>query len=97
MKLKYELDINYVLLDLFHIVLVFLCLTYFGLVQIDIFPQEQIFILDSINRLINLQEEQKEKTSSFPGAKFHIPRTIFGFHKNHFPHPIESPFSAHQK
>ena len=54
-------------------------------------------MLDSLLRLFNAQEELKEMDFPLPGAKIHIPRTIFGFQKSHFPQPTESPFSAHQK
>ena len=38
-------------------------------------------MLDSLLRLFNAQEELKEMDVPLPGAKIHIPRTIFGFQK----------------
>lgn len=85
------------MLDSFQISLVDLSLDHFLKAHIERFHQEESITVHSLLRRINAQEELKEMDFSLPGAKFHIPRTIFGFQKNHFPHPIESLFSAHQK
>ena len=85
------------MLDSFQISIVDLSLYHFLKAHIERFQQEESIIVHSLLRRINAQEELNKMDFSLPGAKFPIPRTIFGFQKNRFPHPIESLFSAHQK